>query len=342
MNVLVIRFSSIGDVVLTLPAIKASLKQNPELKITFLTKSFFEPLFQNTERLQFEGINLNDYKGINGLLKLCNLLYSKHPKFDAVIDLHDSLRSKIIRSYFYFKKSRISILDKGRKAKKILTRKKNKILTPLKHHTERYADVFRNIGIPVLLDQNTAGLIQLSSLGIRNAENFLENYNDKKRIGIAPFTSSTLKEWPIEKIDHLIGETIKVENETTFIIFGGKNDVPKIQFLLQKYSNNAISAIELKGGLQTELAIIKNLDLMLSMDSGNMHLASMLGTKTKAIFGPTHPYLGFSPYLQPNSIIQIEDLDCRPCTVFGNKTCWRKDHACMQNLQISTKDLEIN
>ena len=131
MNVLVIRFSSIGDVVMTLPAIKASLKQNPDLNITFLTKSFFEPLFYDTERLHFERINLNDYKGIKGLLRLCNFLYSKYPKFDAVIDLHDSLRSKIIRSYFYFKKSRISILDKGRQAKKILTRKKNKILTPL-------------------------------------------------------------------------------------------------------------------------------------------------------------------------------------------------------------------
>jgi ADP-heptose:LPS heptosyltransferase len=341
MNVLVIRFSSIGDVALTLPAVKGTLKANKDLTITFLSKSFFEPLFQNTYRLQFEGVDLTQYNGLFGLIRLCKFIEHKYPKFDAVIDLHDSLRSKIIRTYFFLRKAKISVIDKGRKQKKRLIRKEKKELKPLLHHTQRYANTFNSLRIDSPLETDFSKLIIPSENGMVESEKFLSTVEGKKLIGIAPFTTSPLKEWPFRKILDLASALLESDIAIRVLIFGGKSDLPKIQSLLQVDKNRILSAIGLEGGLATELAVIKKLDLMICMDSGNMHLATMLGTPVKVIFGPTHPFLGFSPYLLENAVIQDNKLPCRPCTVFGNTTCWRNDHACMENLNISVSDLHL-
>jgi len=75
------------------------------------------------------------------------------------------------------------------------------------------------------------------------------------------------------------------------------------------------------------------LDVMLSMDSANMHLASLVNTEVISIWGQTHPYAGFLGWKQlPVNTIQCEDLACRPCSVYGNKECYRKDFACMNNI----------
>jgi ADP-heptose:LPS heptosyltransferase len=340
MNVLVIRFSSIGDVALTIPAVKGALAQNSDLHITFLSKSFFAPLFQNIERLHFEGIDLKQYQGLKGLIRLASEIKNKYEHFDVILDLHDSLRSKILRSIFLLNGSKVKIINKGRAEKRLLTRRNNKKLHPLKHHTERYADVFRSSGIQINIPTNSDQLIHLSIENSTIADEYLLSLGGKIYIGIAPFTTSALKEWPKNKISALIHEILDTNPALSILIFGSRDDISKIQDFLDINSARVFSAIGIKGGLSTELSIIKRLKLMIAMDSGNMHLATMLGTKVKAVFGPTHPFLGFAPFLQEQNVIQLEHLECRPCTVFGNTTCWRKDHACMENLKISVTDLE--
>ena len=85
-----------------------------------------------------------------------------------------------------------------------------------------------------------------------------------------------------------------------------------------------------------ELALISHLDCMVSMDSANMHLASLVGTPVVSIWGATHPYCGFLGWKQPYENIVQAELDCRPCSVFGDKPCYRKDYACMSAISPDT------
>ena len=94
-----------------------------------------------------------------------------------------------------------------------------------------------------------------------------------------------------------------------------------------------------KYSLDQELALNSRLDLLICMDSANMHFASLVGTRVLSVWGATHPYAGFYGYHQdPEDCIQL-DLPCRPCSVFGQKPCLRKDWACMKQLN---PDLIIN
>ena len=109
MHVLVLRFSAMGDVAMAVPAMHMLLKENPELKITFLSRPFFEPLFQFSDRITFVGANLKgEHKGLLGLRRLALQLSNKN-KFDAVIDIHDVLRTKTIRTFLKFRKHKIVV-----------------------------------------------------------------------------------------------------------------------------------------------------------------------------------------------------------------------------------------
>jgi len=150
-HILVFRFSAMGDVAMTVPVIKAVLSQNPGLTITFVSRPDFEGFFENIPQLTYFAADLNlEYKGFAGLIRLFGAL-KKNPDFDAVADLHDNLRSKILRRLFRLSGLPYVYIDKGREEKKLLTRFPNKILKPLKLTTERYADIFRKLGLQLQL-----------------------------------------------------------------------------------------------------------------------------------------------------------------------------------------------
>jgi ADP-heptose:LPS heptosyltransferase len=111
---------------------------------------------------------------------------------------------------------------------------------------------------------------------------------------------------------------------------GGKNEV----MILDEWEKEFPGIINLAGkfSFAEELAIISHMDKMISMDSANMHLASLFGVPVVSVWGATHPFAGFYGWAQPSdNAVQI-DLYCRPCSVFGNKPCYRGDHACMEQL----------
>jgi ADP-heptose:LPS heptosyltransferase len=327
MKLLVIRFSALGDVALTVPAVKQILDENPTYEIIYLSRPFVEPLFWGIDRLQFHGINTANFSGLFGLIELCNLLLKTY-NFSVCIDLHDSLRTRIIRLILRLKGISVFKIDKGRDEKKQIINTDKQPSLPLKHHLQRYLDVFKKAGLQVLAS-NKPYFIHTKPAAEAIATSLLAPFQGLNLVGIAPFAALPLKEWPFEKVERLVNEILKHENNV-ILLFGGKNDLKKIAHLL--INNKVVSAIGLEGGLSTELAIIKHLKIMLCMDSGNMHLAAGVGTKVVAIFGPTHPLLGFSPYLQAENTLQDLELNCRPCSVFGNKPCHRGDHACMKNI----------
>ncbi|MES0491124.1 MAG: hypothetical protein ABUK01_14085, partial [Leptospirales bacterium] len=142
MRTLVLRFSSLGDVTLTVPVVRAALEQNKNLEIVFVSRQFFEPLFSGIKNCSFYPLlTTGQHKGIFGLWKLSRQLKALGP-FDFVLDLHSVLRTHILTRFLALPGNRIDRIDKGRKQKRLLTARKNKIKTQLKTTIERYCDVF--------------------------------------------------------------------------------------------------------------------------------------------------------------------------------------------------------
>ena len=148
---------------------------------------------------------------------------------------------------------------------------------------------------------------------------------------------------PIEKtidlIQHLISKDYHI------ILFGGgKIEQEQAEKIQAQFPNQVYSIIG-QLSLLEEMALMKSVEAMITMDSSNMHLARLVNTKVISVWGATHPKLGFSPFGQEdndlNIQIPVEDLPCRPCSVYGNKTCHRGDWACLNRIDIQNIILQI-
>lgn len=316
-TILVIRLSSLGDAAITVPLIEQLSRNYPQSRFIFLIKQGFTPLLNRQPYVHIYPFDpYKKHKGFLGLYKLYRDL--KKLQIDQIADLHNVIRSKILRIFFYFSKIPTAIIDKGRKGKKALTRQEKKRLIPLKPTIERYADVFRKLGFQIELSHE---------LPEKKTSRQTVYEKKEKRIGIAPFTHFQEKRYPLYKMEKVI--SLLNEKNVKIILFGGGPDEEKQAIQWAEEFNN-VNNLVAKLTLDEELNIIRLLDVMFSMDSANMHLASMVGTRVLSIWGATHPYAGFYGYGQnTQDAIQI-DLECRPCSIFGNKACWRKDHACME------------
>lgn len=331
LNILVIRFSAFGDVAMTLPALYSVAKAYPTHTFYMLTSKNFEALFTDQlPNIKVVGVDLKQYKGVNGLLHLASKIRRKY-KIDAVADLHSVLRSYVIRSYFFLCGKKVRFINKDRAKKKAITSHKAP-LTQLKHTIDRYNDVFMNLGLDSEMsfksyfENKTRDVSKLNSL-------FFDA--DKSNIGIAPFAMHAEKMYPIDKMEEVLNKIAAKSNTHIYLFGGGKKEKEKFEEWEAKYPN--VTSVIGKLTLENELLLISFLSVIVSMDSANMHLASLVNTPVVSILGATHPFLGFYGFNQSlSNAVQLDDLDCRPCSVFGNVPCWRGDHVCMNRIDPQT------
>lgn len=308
-HILVIRFSSLGDVALVVPVLTALQKFHPNCKLTVLTKPAFAPLFSHLEGVTVKSIELNKkFKGLVGLWKLSQ--YIKSLKIDHVADLHSVLRTKILRVFLPGMKW--AILDKGRYNKKQLI--SGKIFQPLKHTSERYADVFRSLGYDLSLEN--LDLINPKSPTNRLLS-FLKPLN-KPIVGVAPFAAHRSKMYPLEKMKRIIDH---ISLEYTVLLFGAGHSERQI---LEELAASKSNIVSLAGqfSMEEELTIMAQLKVMLAMDSANAHMAAMVGTRVVTLWGVTHPYAGFKPFNQPLKNCLVSDRDKFPkipTSIYGNR-----------------------
>ena len=325
MHFLVIRTSAMGDVALTVPVIGSLCIQYTGINVTLLTRSEFKPFFNSIPSLQFFEARLNDrHKGLTGLFRLYKDIAATGD-VDYVIDLHNVLRSKILRWFFRLTGSQTAVIDKGRAEKKRLIKGKTKY--QLKHSVRRYIDVFLKAGLDIS-PEHWKSIIP--SCGAYERIIGLMGNSGMINIGIAPYSRHTLKIWPEEyiiKLAGMISDKLKVK----FWLFGGKEDYERLSRLQHEIPDSYLVAGNLI--LDEELALMSRLDMMISMDSANMHLAALTGVKVISIWGGTDPLAGFGAWTQPEEYslrIPVEELTCRPCTIYGRGACRRGDHACMK------------
>lgn len=309
------RLSAMGDVAMTVPVLRAFANQYPDVKVTVVSRPFFKPFFEGIPNLTFFVFDEKvRHKGFKGLLRLFQDL--KALKIDAFADLHNVLRSKVIRTLFALSGKKTANVDKGRAEKKALTSSENKIFKPLTTMFERHKKVFEELGFPIdlsnpifpekaVLDTETINLI---------------GDNNQKLIGIAPFAQYDSKVYPLDLMQEVINQLSLTKTHKILLFGGGKKEIELLNSLSKDKENVIVVAGKIK--FQQELQLISNLDVMLSMDSGNAHIAAMLGVKVITLWGATHPYAGFLPFNQPleNALVSDRNLYPKlPTSVYGNK-----------------------
>jgi ADP-heptose:LPS heptosyltransferase len=313
-HILVIRLSAMGDVAMTVPVIRVLTETYPNVKITVLSRPFFRPLFEDIPNLNFLEADVYGEHKRFGLIKLAK--QAKDLGIDAVADLHNVIRSKIITRYLKFKGIETATIDKGRSEKKQLVAAKGENISQLKTTHQRYADVFEKLGFP--LDLNTFTVPAQKPLTPKL--NGLLGVEPKKLIGIAPFAAHQSKMYPLSLMAEVIRELDETDKYRIFLFGGGKKEIKLLKEMEIPFAN--VTNVAGKLSFEEELALISNLDLMISMDSGNGHLAAMYGVPVITLWGVTHPFAGFAPFNQPEGNQILSDRKAYPLiptSIYGNK-----------------------
>jgi len=326
-KILIIRFSSLGDIVLTTPVIKSLKEKFPQSKIFFLTKSQYQDLLKNDLNV-FYLIKFDPkekHRGISGFLKLVKEL--KAFEFDLVVDLHANLRSFLIR---HLLKTELKIkYDKRWLARFLLVHFKYIKVKPM-HTVDSYLGALKKIGVnsvekdpQIFLDEE--------------GENFLKDFLIEKNIekddivvGIHPGARWETKRWNEEKFTQVC-QILNQKPKVKIILLGDQKDQEVIDRINpQSESQKLFKAVNLP--LNKFMSLIKRCDCFITNDSGPMHIASALGVPVVAIFGPTHPKLGFSP-LGSENVVLTANVKCSPCSLHGEKRCHKKSRLCMDLIQ---------
>lgn len=344
-HLLIIRFSALGDVAMAVPVVACLAKQYPDLLITVLSRPFARELFEHiAPNVGFMEADLRgEYHGIKGLNTLYRRLVAK--KFTAIADFHSVLRSDYLRMRFCVEMYRVAHIDKHRRQRNALVRQQNKELLPCPTSFENYADVLRELGWPVDLTSQEKGFTSMFDINgnVASLSGFPEPLNKKPEgepwIGVAPFAAHKGKIYPLEKMRQVILVLLQEKPSCRIILFGGGDKETAVFRSWQEEmpQGRVLFAGDVAKGMWQELCLMYHLDVMLSMDSANMHLASLAGTRVVSLWGATHPFAGFMGWQQElGSALQV-DLPCRPCSIYGNRPCLRGDYECLN--AISPEDV---
>ena len=330
-HLLVIRFSALGDVAMTVPVVYALAQQYPDVRITVLSRNFARPLFDDLlPNINFMEADLKrEYHGITGLNSLYRRLLAK--QFTAIADLHSVLRSSYLRMRFNLDHYKVAHIDKHRKDRRRITSSSNKQLIQLPTSFQNYADVFARLGYPVNVQFRSIFSEDGGDMNLL-PESLPRPTVGQPCIGIAPFAAHEGKIYPVRLMEQVVEQLLAKHPDTRIYLFGkGQREDetfpkwcaahPQCVYVSQHLNN-----------LRDELILMSHLQVMVSIDSANMHLASLVATPVVSVWGATHPFTGFMGWNQsPENAIQIP-LECRPCSIYGQKPCLRGDYACMRNI----------
>ncbi len=315
-KILIIRLSSLGDIVLTQPVVQAVRKEFPKAQIHYLTKRVFSPIVE-----MFGCVDKIHYWEEKKAL-LTNL---RKLKFDLAIDLQSKLNTFIIKNFINAKQT--STYNKEHLLRRQIVKKKTK--RTISSTVDLYFTALQKIGINS--EVSNPKLIPINNTMMPKA--FTTNENTKY-IGLFPGALHETKQYPINQLAELI-DSVPPEWNCQFLIFGSKaeNDLAdELKILTETEVINICGELD----LQQLVTAIDKMDVVITNDSGPMHIAAALEKPQIAIFGATHPKLGFAP-MNENTIILSADLQCQPCSLHGSKACPLDHFNCMK--QVSAVDI---
>jgi len=311
-NTLIFRLSSMGDVVMTIPVIRCLEKKYPENKFIFVTRPKFRYFFDEFKNVKVFEVDLEKrHKGFFGLFNLFLDLRKLNPK--RIADLHSVLRTNILSILFRLIFTKVSVIDKKRKERKALTRKVNKIFKPLTPVHYLYQEVFNKLGFSIDLTKDhfyppsKTFNLNIDQIDIKG-----------KMVGIAPFAKHSAKMYPLDLMQKIV--SYLQDRHTVFLFGSGKIEMQTISGWSSALKN--VYSCDILGSFENEIGLISNLDLMISMDSANGHIASIYNVPVITIWCLTHPYTGFTTFNNdPNNqfLPDREEYPLIPNSVYGNK-----------------------
>jgi ADP-heptose:LPS heptosyltransferase len=315
-KILIIRFSSIGDIVLTTPIIRCAKQQLQGCQIHVVTKEVFKDTLIYNPYIDKLHTFKNDITEIFAQLK--------QEQFDVVIDLHKNLRSLRLKQHlnvktFAFKKLNIE--------KFLAVNFKLKNSLPNKHIVERYFEAIASIGVK----SDDKGLDYfISDKEEVNCNALFFNNTTTPFIALVVGGSYYTKQIPIEKLKQICAQA-----KLPIVVMGGKGDAAIAEQLKQSYPNIIVACGNFS--INQSASIIKQAEWVITSDTGLMHIASAYNKKIISLWGNTIPEFGMSPYLPnaKNKILEIKDLGCRPCSKLGYKKCPKQHFKCMADIDVS-------
>lgn len=327
-KILVIRFSSIGDIVLTGPLLAALDQKMPDAQVDYLTKARFADLVRYNPSIN-EILTLDQHETAAGLSKVVSEVRSR--RYDLVIDLHSSLRSHAV-----------SALSGAR------------IIRPdIRHFTRRFALVYLGLNLfnqvePIAgryfngldacgLNWNGSGLSEAPWLhvpeeALGRVKTLLSEDSSRPILAVAPAAKWNTKTWPAEKFAAVIRKLKENNSNYHVILLGSKEDFDvceRLKSLLDRNATNFAGRLS----LMESAAAISISKAMICNDSGLMHIAEALGVPMVTIFGCTTKELGYFPLSKNSEVVEVP-LRCRPCTKNGRQRCPLGHFECMNNISV--------
>jgi|MucameStandDraft_1065616.scaffolds.fasta_scaffold05967_9 ADP-heptose:LPS heptosyltransferase len=339
LSVLLARFSAYGDVAMTVPVVYSACRCYPDVRFVLVTRPSMRAIFVNAPaNLTVVGADVKqDYRGAAGMRRLVAELVEEYD-VDAFLDLHDVLRTRLMGFFFRLRRIPVFRINKGRSSRRALTRRHNKVMLPMVSQRARYREVFYKAGLPV--SERFDGLYG----GRCKADPALfsgitaPRAGGERWIGVAPFAAHAGKIYPPEKMEAVIERLLDDATDSSpvriFLFGGGENESRVFDSWVARFGSSFVTSLAAKRcGFAAELALLNHLDAIVTMDSANMHLAAIAGTPTVSVWGATHPYCGFKGWRQTDADTVQLPLSCRPCSIFGNKECFRKDLLCLMAIR---------
>lgn len=316
-SVLIIRFSALGDILMTVPLVESLARTYPETDFYVVSRPYVASIFGRLpDNVHFRGLNPRNYSGLLGLLRMWRELQSwARPNY--LCDLHDVLRTKVLRTLAWMSGVVVTHTCKDRAARKRFLHQRP--VVQMMSVFDRHMASFARLGFPIKPTEPQQANVNVIS---------------KHRIGIAPFAAHKGKIYPL----HLMKQVVRIlaERGWQVYLFGAGPEEKTLMSQWEMIINAAVkrpnvhSMVGVLPDMAAELDFIATLDVMLTMDSGNMHLAALTDVRIISIWGATHPRGGFLPWQRTDKdCIQKSELHCRPCSIFGNKECRFGDYRCL-------------
>lgn len=330
-KILIIRFSSVGDVVLASSLIRGLRTAYPQAQIDFLVKSQYAELVRSNHHLS-SVIELETSER-EGLKTLCRRIRGEH--YDVIVDIHNNLRSRYLR---LFSRARfIVVVNKRVVARFMLVKFKWNFYRRVVSVADRYLEAAKSLGVSndgkgmelFIPDQTTFSVAAM--LGKFRLERY------EIVVGCAPAARHFTKRWPMERFVDL-GVRFARDYRAKILIFGGPEDAEYCgdiaQMINASFGGNIAESFAGKLSLLETAAALTFCDIVVSNDTGVMHLAAAQQRKVIAIFGSTVREFGFFPYGTEHLVVEDKELRCRPCSHIGLKQCPQGHFQCMKNIMV--------
>jgi lipopolysaccharide heptosyltransferase II len=318
-NVLAVRFSSIGDVLLTTPLLRAIRRRHPGARITVLTRLVHAPLLSHNPHVN-QVIGVTSDRGISGVVSAL-----RAHRYSHKLDLHDSVRSRMLRLLM---PGRWRTYPKHRLARTMLIHAKKNWYRDSRPVAERYFDAARDLDV---VPDGAPPDLFLSPEAVREAADWLDQIglrSDRPLVALAPGAAHATKRWPLE---HWHGLVSRIRREGfNVVLVGGTDDASVAQALAANAGSGVVNAAG-RFGLQGTGAVLQRARTLVSGDTGIMHMATAVETPVVALFGPTVRPFGFFPYAERAEVVELA-LPCRPCSSKGSSRCPLGHHRCLGDM----------